>query len=218
VSWLTRDGGTELLDNRRPKWRRQSTLATHPRFQRLLHGVRILNADVLTLQKLRAIGREGFKDATAEELRSHFIESAEEVELQLCAALARGETIGVEGVLSTRKYCPLVEQVLDSGGFFGLIYIALRNAEISRQRVAGRVARGGHDVPAGKLADRWNRSVENLGWFARRASRFWVLDNSDSTAGVPPKLICEGGGGAVRILDPQAIPEITSSLAGTARD
>src|SRR5438128_2183994 len=99
----------------------KTTLASHPRFQRLLHGVRFLNPDQLALGRLRASGRQGFHDATPEELRRCFVESAEAVERELHGALARCEPIGVESVLSTRKYCPLVEQLLAVGGFLGLI-------------------------------------------------------------------------------------------------
>lgn len=190
----------------------KTTLISHSGFQRLLRGVRFLNPDRIALQKIHAAGWQGFHDASPEQLRRCFIEAAHEVERELCAGVARGEAIGVESVLSTRKYCPLVEQVLGRGGFFGLIYVALRNAELSRERVARRVAQGGHDVPSEKLPARWNRSVENLGWFARRASRFWIFDNSDSTLGVPPRLIAEGGRGTIMVLDAEAIPKVTHAL------
>src|SRR5207247_1530113 len=97
----------------------KTTLVTHGRFQHLLHGVRFLNPDRLTLDRLRAAGRQGFHDATIQELRNCFIESAEAVERELRAGLDRGEVVGVESVLSTRKYCPLVERVLAAEGFFG---------------------------------------------------------------------------------------------------
>ena len=139
----------------------KTTLASHPRFQRLLHGVRFLNPDQLALGRLRASGRQGFHDATPEELRRCFVEAAETVERELREALAQGQGIGVESVLSTRKYCSLVEHALADKAIFGLIYVALK----------------------------------------------------DSTPGVPPRLIAQGGGGAISILDAEAIPEITRSLA-----
>src|SRR5687767_592605 len=111
--------------------------------------------------------------------------------------------------MSTRKYCALVEDTLARGGFFGFIYVALESPEISRERVARRVAQGGHDVPAEKLAQRWRKSVENVGWFAKRANRFWIVDNSDSTLGIPPRLIALGGGGSLQFLERDIIPEIT---------
>lgn len=196
----------------------KTTLATHGRFRRLLRNVRFLNPDQVALTRLQSVGRRGFADATPDELQRCFVEAAGMVEHELRAGLARGEAMGVESVLSTHKYCPLVEQVIGGKGFFGLIYIGLRDAELSRQRIAWRVAQGGHDVPKDKLVARWNKSVENLAWFAQRADRFWVVDNSDSTPGVPPRLIAEGGGGRVRMLDSAAIPEITRRLAVLAGD
>jgi predicted ABC-type ATPase len=194
----------------------KTTLAKEPRFQRLLRGVRFFNPDEVALERLRVVGRSGFHEATPSELRRWFIDAAEAVETELKAGLSRGEALGVESVLSTRKYCPLVEQVLAASGFFGLIYVALKSPELSRERVARRVLQGGHDVPAEKLDARWSKSIANLGWFARHASRFWIVDNSDSTPEIGPRLIVHGGKGQVNIVDPEAIPEITRSLKGSA--
>jgi predicted ABC-type ATPase len=190
----------------------KTTLASHSRFQRLLGEARFLNPDEMALQRLQAAGRKGFHEATAEQLTRFFIEAAEAVEHDVRESLRRGEAIGVESVLSTRKYCPIVQEAITKGIFFGLIYVALNTPELSRQRVAHRVKQGGHDVPPEKLADRWARSIENLGWFAQRATRLWVFDNSDSTPEMPPRLIAKGGGELIDILDPEAIPQITRVL------
>lgn len=170
----------------------KTTLASHPRFRRLLTGVHFLNPDQLTLEKLRALGRSGFHDSNPEELRECFTRSADEVQRALSTAETRRESIGVESVLSTPKYHPLVEHVLADKGFFGLIYVGLRSADLSRERIARRVAQGGHDVPPEKLGPRWTASIENLPWFVDRATRFWIFDNSDSTPGNPLVLIAEG--------------------------
>jgi len=190
----------------------KTTLASHPRFRQLLTGVRFLNPDQLTLEKLRTLGRNGFHDSNPEELRDCFIRSADEVERELSAAVTRRESIGVESVLSTPKYRPFVEQVLADEGFFGLIYVGLRSAELSRERVARRVAQGGHGVPPEKLAPRWSASIENLPWFVDHSTRSWIFDNSDSTPGKPPTLIAEGGHGKINFRDEEAIPEIMRAL------
>lgn len=118
----------------------------------------------------------------------------------------------VETVLSTQKFVPLVELAHSRGGFFGLIYIALASPVVSADRVQRRVKRGGHDVPADRLAARWQRSVQNLGWFAHRADAFWVYDNTDSREEKPPTLLAHGRAGTVDIFAPGAIPAITESL------
>jgi predicted ABC-type ATPase len=42
------------------------------------------------------------------------------------------------------------------------IYLALPSVELSHQRVAERVAHGGHDIPAADIARRFPRSLHNL--------------------------------------------------------
>ena len=195
----------------------KTTLVSTERFRRLLSGVRFLNPDEITLQKLRARGRAGFHDSTPAELRSCFIQAAEEVEHELRKGLDRGESLAVESVLSTPKYHALVEKVLAQNGFFGLIYIGLKDSQLSCDRIARRVAQGGHDVPPDKLVARWTASIANLPWFVYRATRFWILDNSDSTFGVPPRLIAEGAQGTINFHDQEAIPQIVQALTSTNR-
>lgn len=178
----------------------------------LLSGVEVLNADDRTLELLQAAGFEHFRDAPSAVLRSTFIEAAEEVFANARTALAEDRSILVETVLSTRKFEPLVELVRARGGIFSLLYIALASPAVSAARVRRRVGEGGHDVPADRLATRWKRSVENLGWFARRAEAFWVYDNTESDEGQGLTLLAQGGFGNLKILRPDVIPAITESL------
>jgi predicted ABC-type ATPase len=62
--------------------------------------------------------------------------------------------------------------------WFGLVFILVQSPDINVSRVAARVAQGGHDVPESRIRARWVRSLERLPIFARKASGFWVLDNS----------------------------------------
>ena len=190
----------------------KTTAISHSSIRVEVQHVRFLNADDRTLAKLREEGWSSFSDAPFTRLEEVFVAAAEEVFEELTQSLAVGEPIGTETVLSTLKYQPIVERVLAAAGFFGLLYIGLRSPELSAQRIAHRVSGGGHDVPAEKLAARWRRSIRNLGWFARRADRVFVFDNSDATLEEPPLLIAEGGGGALEIFAPDAIPAITESL------
>lgn len=43
-----------------------------------------------------------------------------------------------------------------------LIYLALLDVEMSKQRVAKRVLEGGHDIPQDALERRFSRSLNNL--------------------------------------------------------
>ena len=138
----------------------------------MLPGFVFLNPDDRTLAKICAAGYGGFADAPADVQTALFIESANEVSADLDAAIARGQPIGVETVLSSDKYRTPVEAVLARGGYVWLLYVALSSPEIARQRVAARVRQGGHGVPEDKIAQRWQRSLDSLVgslW----ASGFW---------------------------------------------
>jgi predicted ABC-type ATPase len=96
------------------------------------------------------------------------------------------EPFVLETVLSSDKYCPLVPAVRSVGLIFRLVYITTVDPELNVARVGARVLEGGHDVPAEKIRERWHRSMDTyLPWFAARADRLVVLDNS----GEAPKAV-----------------------------
>lgn len=106
-----------------------------------------LNADELTRQLLREQGIPTYAAAPAEILQRANITAAERVFGEVQRLLDAGEAVAVETVLSTNKYRSVVEKLRRDGGLFNLIYIGLRSPERSRERVARRVAQGGHPVP-----------------------------------------------------------------------
>lgn len=139
-----------------------------------------------------------------------FIEAANQTFAETISLLAAGQAVCVETVLSTDKYRDLVESVLAAGGFFGLIYVALNSPELSWERVQIRAGLGGHGVPQDKLRARWQRSVEKLDWYARKAHLFFAYDNSHpSREGNVPGPFASGGHGRIIVHNPNAIPEIT---------
>src|SRR5207237_6683695 len=60
-----------------------------------------------------------------------------------------------------------------------LIFIGLDGPDLSEQRVAMRVLKGGHDVPSEKLAARFPRTMQNLARAIRQLPHVLVFDNSD---------------------------------------
>jgi predicted ABC-type ATPase len=157
------------------------------------------------------------RDAPPELELEAFLHSANAIEEEALSAVRAGRRLGVETVLSTLKYIPLVEEVRRRAGQFHLIYIALRSHALSAERVALRVRKGGHNVPFDRLEHRWERSLANLPVFAALATTFYVFDNSRH--GPHPILVAYGGretsSGVLRgdICAPEAIPEVTLALA-----
>lgn len=143
----------------------------------LLRHVSFLNPDDLTRQKLIARGFSGFRDSPINVQTQLFFESADEVQSILESSIEADQTVGVETVLSSDKYRKLVNRVHEKGGVFRLVYIALRSSTIAKERVAARVAKGGHGIPEGKIDARYVRSLENLAWFACRSHcfGFWII-------------------------------------------
>ena len=159
-------------------------------------------------------GGDGESVAANNAYRQTNLVAAEKIFAQVIALLEQGEVVSVETVLSTDKYRHLVERLRREGGSFNLIYVALRSPELSCERVARRVARGGHPVPEEKLPVRWRRSLDHLPWFARQADRFLIYDNSDSDQSIKPPLIARNGTtpGHLRLLDREANPAVTEIL------
>lgn len=72
------------------------------------------------------------------------------------------EDFAFETTLSGRGYLHLTNRLMQSNWQVELIYLALPNMEMSRQRVMERVAHGGHDIPQAAIRRRFARSLYNL--------------------------------------------------------
>ena len=190
----------------------KTTCTQREPISKLLPSVQFLNPDDRSREKLIRQGYAGFAAAPENVRTAAFFESADEVFNELSRAVAAAESVGVETVLSTDKYRTVVEAVRQAGGFVGLIYVALESPALACQRVAARVRRGGHDVPVDKVEARWERSLDNLPWFARHATAFWIFDNSDSNLSLPPLLVARGRFGAVEFLAEDIFPRLRSAV------
>ncbi len=81
-------------------------------------------------------------------------------EIQAC--IEQREDFGFETTLAGRSYLKLVRRLRSEGWRVELIYLALPNMEMSRLRVAERVAHGGHNIPLADIERRFPRSLANL--------------------------------------------------------
>jgi predicted ABC-type ATPase len=139
-------------------------------------SVWIINPDLLT-RRLRE--SEGLDVQLAN------LAAVRRIEAWLDASIDVHQTIGVETVLSTPKYRRLVLKAKERGFDMRFIYIYVDTVERQLERIRLRVAKGGHEVPADKVAARRGRSFQEFPWFFWEASQAWVFDNS----GAEPKLV-----------------------------
>jgi predicted ABC-type ATPase len=72
------------------------------------------------------------------------------------------QSFAFETTLAGRSYLRMTRKLVRAGWQVNLIYLWLPNVDISRERVAERVAHGGHNVPEKFLVRRYPRSIANL--------------------------------------------------------
>ena len=111
-------------------------------------------------------------------LRDLNLRAAQEIDAEVADCIAKGRSFLVETVLSSPKYRDDVRAAQAAGFKIGLVYISLHPPELSPERVATRVLKGGHDVDRQTAIDRHARSHTQLRWFAARADVLAVYDNS----------------------------------------
>lgn len=76
--------------------------------------------------------------------------------------VSAGRDFGFETTLAGRAYLRLIRRLRENGWRVELIYLALPDPEVARQRVAERVAHGGHDIPEADIQRRFYRGLCNL--------------------------------------------------------
>lgn len=103
-----------------------------------------------------------------------------------------------ETTLSGKGYRRVAARLQQDGWRVQFIYLALPDVELSRQRVAERVAHGGHDSPAAAIERRFSRSLYNLFvTYAPAVDRVWCHLNS----GEASTLVFDQQGSQLDILD-----------------
>jgi predicted ABC-type ATPase len=142
----------------------------------------------------------GLLDAAIAERRDHFFET----------------TLG--GSTITGK----LDHALDRGFEVRIWYTGLASPELHLQRIAARVAQGGHDIPEADVRRRYDASRRNLIRLIPRLTELRMFDNSaeaDPAAGRTPKprqLLQLRYGELVALAEPWSMPEWAKPIAAAA--
>ena len=95
--------------------------------------------------------------------------------------IRRGESFSIETTLATRSYINLVRRAHTEGYQVHLIYFWLKSQELAIQRVAERVAHGGHNIPQDVIIRRYSAGISNLfNMFMNEVDSWMIYDNSDN--------------------------------------
>jgi predicted ABC-type ATPase len=92
--------------------------------------------------------------------------------------LAERQSIIFETVMSAQDKVDYICRAKQAGFFIRLFFVCTTSPTINAARVAGRVMKGGHDVPIQKIISRYNKSLINCKLAKRIVDRLYVYDNS----------------------------------------
>ncbi len=94
--------------------------------------------------------------------------------------LSHKETFAIETTLATRSYKALVERAQSLGYEVVLLFFWLPSPSYAEQRVATRVAAGGHNIPKDVIHRRYWRGIQNLfNIFVPIVDRWALYDNTN---------------------------------------
>lgn len=114
-----------------------------------------------------------------------------------------------ETTLSGRAYVPLIKEMKASGYEVHIYFLWLRSIDLALERVAERVAAGGHDVPAATVRRRSERGLYNLFHLYRALADSWIIfDNSREE----PRMTAKETGGVLTVFDAKLFGEIKKAV------
>ena len=94
--------------------------------------------------------------------------------------IEKGLSFNQETTLTGKSIIKLIEQVKEKGYKVHLFYVGVNSPEIAKERIAGRVKKGGHDIPNETVERRYYESIENLKIILSKVDLAEIYDNSNS--------------------------------------
>lgn len=83
-----------------------------------------------------------------------------------------------ETVFSAEDKLDFIIRAKQAGFFIRLFFVCTESPMINTARIAGRVIKGGHDVPIAKIISRYQKSIINCKVTTSIADRVYLYDNS----------------------------------------
>lgn len=137
----------------------------------------------------------------ADEIQRHLkcsnLEAAQNAEQMREYCLAHDMDFTMETVLSTPRNLDLLRRAKEQEWYVIGFFVLTCHPDINVQRVAERVARGGHDVPEEKIRSRYQRSLKNLPQLLELCDELYVFDNSLPRGTGEPSLVIQCVNGRV---------------------
>lgn len=103
-----------------------------------------------------------------------------------------------ETTASSKSFLPFLQNCKKEGYTINILYLWLKTPQLSLQRIAERVAKGGHNIPENVAKRRYKKSIHNfINLYRPIADSWFVYDNSKEY----PKQIAEKENDIEKIYD-----------------
>jgi predicted ABC-type ATPase len=107
------------------------------------------------------------------------------------ACIVARRNFSFETVMSHPSKIDILERANGAGFFVQLFFVGIDDPRTNVDRVALRVAQGGHDVPEDRIIARWHRTMGLLARAVGTADRSFIFDNSESGPMNAPRLVVQ---------------------------
>ncbi|MBR2196129.1 MAG: zeta toxin family protein [Salinivirgaceae bacterium] len=121
------------------------------------------------------VAQERFGDWNSEDAVLKSIKYCEEWR-EKC--LLEKKSLIFETVLSADDKINYIERAMAAGFFVRLFFVCTASPAINASRIATRVMNGGHDVPISKIISRYQKSISNCRYIAKKVNRAYLYDNT----------------------------------------
>ena len=116
------------------------------------------------------------------------LEAGRTMLLRIGELMADHADFAIETTLATRSYVSLIKRAHLNGYRVSLLYFWLSSPDVAVERVAKRVANGGHHIPSDTIERRYYRGIYNLyNLYMPVCDEWTVVDNTD----VSPEIIAQ---------------------------
>lgn len=94
--------------------------------------------------------------------------------------LAERKSFAFESTLSGLTYLDLIRKAKLSGYYVVLFFVYLESEDLAIRRVAGRVKKGGHNIPADVIRRRYKKGIGNFVKYSDAVDDCYIYNNSNS--------------------------------------
>jgi predicted ABC-type ATPase len=88
------------------------------------------------------------------------------------------QSFSFETTLSGLSYLDFIKNAKARGYGITFFFVYLNSAELAKERVAIRVSKGGHSIPADVIERRYYRGLHNFSTYTEVADDWYIYDNS----------------------------------------